>query len=93
MFDWLPDWAKGLLQHGPVFQVPGPVHGPTTGATGTAPPSAIPVTFTTDTCPGGTWWAKRAIQAMMLLFILLGLVGVLFGNKEIDKTVIEAAAA
>lgn len=77
---------------GGVFQAPGDVPTPTTPVAAKPGPSNY-WGLALDTCPGGTWYAKLGINLLMLLFVLLGLIGLIFGNKEIDKTVLEAAAA
>ena len=53
--------------------------------------------LTCSSCPGGQWYERAAVYLLMGMFILFGILGVVFGNKEVDKTVIEtvvgAAAA
>lgn len=45
-----------------------------------------------STCDGGSWWVHIGIEVFAALLILIGILGVIFGNEKVDQTVIETAA-
>lgn len=95
---WLYEQVFGK-GHTPTMQSGGSTSGGSTQAGGGATGSTLPATgksgcrppLMTVTGPNPDWFVFTGVELALIVLMLIGILAVLFGNKETDETVLKVA--